>query len=110
MAEFTITEQQMMMQDLNEQQRMLFMSQYESVKKDRGTVLILSVLLGGMGVDRFMIGDVGMGMLKLFTFGLCGILWLIDIFTIRGKVDDLNRKKANEIYQGIKLMNNSSRN
>jgi len=110
MAEFTITEQQMMMQDLNEQQKMLFMSQYESAKKDRGTVLILSVLLGTFGVDRFMIGDVGMGMLKLFTVGLCGILWLIDIFTIRGKVDDLNRKNANEIYQGIKLMSNNSKN
>ena len=110
MAEFTITEQQMMMQDLNEQQRMLFMSQYDSVKKDRGTVLVLSVLLGGMGVDRFMIGDVGMGILKLLTLGLCGILWLIDIFTIRGKVDDLNRKNANEIYQGIKLMSSSPRN
>ena len=110
MAEFTITEQQMMMQDLSDQQKMLFTSQYESVKKDRGTVLILSVLLGTVGVDRFMIGDVGMGMLKLFTFGLCGILWLIDIFTIRGKVDDLNRKNANEIFQGIKMMNNSSKN
>lgn len=110
MAEFTITEQQMMMQDLSDQQKMLFTSQYESVKKDRGTVLILSVLLGTLGVDRFMIGDVGMGMLKLFTFGLCGILWLIDIFTIRGKVDDLNRKNANEIYQGIKIMSSGSKN
>jgi len=99
-----------MMQDLSEQQRMMFMSQYESAKKDRGTVLILSVLLGTLGVDRFMIGDIGMGMLKLFTFGLCGVLWLIDIFSIRGKVDDLNRKNANEIYQGIKLMSNSPRN
>jgi TM2 domain-containing membrane protein YozV len=104
MAEFTITEQQMMMQDLTDQQKMLFTSQYESVKKDRGTVLILSVLLGTAGVDRFMIGDLGMGLLKLFTAGLCGILWLIDIFTIRGRVDDLNRKNAYEIYQGIKVM------
>jgi hypothetical protein len=44
------------------------------------------------------------------TLGLCGILWLIDIFTIRGKVDDLNRKNANEIYQGIKLMSSSPKN
>jgi len=110
MAEFTITEQQMMMQDLTDQQKMLFSSQYESVKKDRSTVLILSVLLGTLGVDRFMIGDVGMGLLKLFTFGLCGILWLIDIFTIRGKADDLNRKNANEIYQGIKMMSSNSKN
>lgn len=104
MAEFTITEQQIMMQELTDQQKLLFMGQYDSAKKDRGTVLILSVLFGTLGVDRFMIGDIGMGLLKLLTFGLCGILWLIDIFTIRGKVDDLNRKNANEIYQGIKLM------
>ena len=110
MAEFTITEQQKMIEDLTDQQIMLFTSQYESVKKDRGTVLILSVLLGTLGIDRFMIGDIGMGMLKLFTFGLCGILWLIDIFTIRGKVDDLNRKNANEIYQGIKVMKSRSSN
>ncbi len=103
MAEFTPTEQQMMIQDLTDQQKLLFTTQYDSVKKDRGMVLILSVILGTLGVDRFMIGEVGMGLLKLFTFGLCGILWLIDIFTIRGKVDDLNRKTATEIYQAIKM-------
>jgi hypothetical protein len=43
-----------------------------------------------------------MGLLKLCTFGLCGILWMIDIFTIREKVDDFNRKNANEILQGIR--------
>jgi TM2 domain-containing membrane protein YozV len=107
MAEFTITEQQMMMKDLSDQQRMLFSGQYDSVKKDRNTVLILSVLLGTLGVDRFMIGDVGMGILKLFTFGLCGLLWLYDIFTIRGRADELNRKNANEVYQGIKMMGSS---
>ena len=110
MAEFSITEQQMMMQDLSDQQRMLFTSLYESVKKYRGIVLVLSVLLGTLGVDRFMIGDLGMGILKLLTFGLCGILWLIDIFTIRGKVDALNRKNANEIYQGIKIMRSGPKN
>lgn len=104
MAEFTITEQQMLIQDLSEQQQMLFSSQYQSAKKERDTVLILSVILGYLGVDRFMVGDMGMGLLKLFTVGLCGLLWLFDIFTIRGKVDELNRKHANEIYQGIKMM------
>lgn len=104
MPEFSITEQQMMMQDLDDQQRMLFMNQYDSVKKDRGMVLILSVLFGAFGVDRFLVGDIGLGILKLLTLGLCGIMWLIDLFLIRGRVDELNRKNANEIYQGIKLM------
>ncbi len=103
MAEFSIIEQQMMMKDLTDQQKMLFSSQFDSAKKDRNTILILSVFLGSWGIDRFMIGDMGMGILKLLTLGLCGILWLIDLFLIRGKVDEFNRKKANEILAGIKL-------
>ncbi len=51
---------------------------------------IISVLLGGCGIDRFMIGDIGMGVLKLLTGGLCGVLWLIDIFTISKKVKNKN--------------------
>ena len=93
MAEFSIIEQQ----------KMLFSSQCDSAKKDRNTILILSIFLGGWGIDRFMIGDIGMGVLKLLTFGLCGVLWLIDLFLIRGKVDEYNRKKANEIISGIKI-------
>jgi TM2 domain-containing membrane protein YozV len=71
--------------------------------KDRNTVLILSVLLGGSGIDRFYIGDVGMGLLKLFTLGGCGILWLIDLFIIRDRADDHNRAKAQEILAGIRM-------
>lgn len=103
MAEFSITEQQIMMKDLTDQQKMLFSSQFDSAKKDRNTVLILSVLLGSWGIDRFMIGDIGMGILKLLTLGLCGILWLVDLFLIRGKVDEYNRKKATEILMSIKM-------
>ena len=103
MSEFTIAEQQMMMKDLNDQQKMLFTSQFDSAKKDRNMILILSVLFGTWGIDRFLIGDIGMGILKLLTLGLCGILWLVDLFLIRGKVDEYNRKKATEILAGIKM-------
>ena len=104
MTEFSITEQQMMTKGLSPEQAMLFNSQLSSVKKDRDTVLILSVILGYWGVDRFYVGDMGMGLLKLFTFGGCGILWLIDIFTIRGRADEYNRNKAAEILSGVRMM------
>lgn len=82
---------------------MLFVSQFDSVKKDPGTVLILSVLFGVWGVDRFMLGDMGMGLVKLFTFGGCGIIALIDWFTTKARTNAFNRSKANEIAQSIQL-------
>jgi TM2 domain-containing membrane protein YozV len=104
MAELTMIEQQMMAKDLSPEQRMLFNSQLSSSLKDRNTVLILSVIFGGWGVDRFFVGDMGMGLIKLFTLGGCGILWLIDIFIIRDRADGYNRDKAREILSGVRMM------
>lgn len=50
--------------------------------KSKTTALILSVLVGGLGVDRFYLGYTGMGVLKLLTAGCFGILWIIDIVNI----------------------------
>lgn len=58
--------------------------------KDPTTILIISIFLGGLGVDRFMLGEAGMGVLKLLTGGVCGILWLIDLFTVQKKAKDKN--------------------
>ena len=58
--------------------------------KDPTTLLIISLFLGGLGVDRFMLGDTGMGILKLLTGGCCGILTIIDWFTVSKKTKELN--------------------
>ncbi|MEA5060440.1 hypothetical protein SDC9_186328 [bioreactor metagenome] len=57
--------------------------------KSKTTALILSILLGEIGVDRFYLGYVGLGILKLITVGGFGIWWLIDIIMIAtGKMTD----------------------
>jgi TM2 domain-containing membrane protein YozV len=49
---------------------------------DWTVALILSILLGELGVDRFYTGSIMLGILKLITFGGCGIWWIVDIILI----------------------------
>ena len=58
--------------------------------KDPTTLLLLSIFLGSFGVDRFMLKETGIGVLKLLTGGVCGILTIIDWFSIQNKTKDLN--------------------
>ena len=61
--------------------------------KDPTTLLLVSIFLGELGIDRFMLGDTGRGILKLLTAGCCGILAIIDWFQIQKKTRELNFNK-----------------
>ena len=67
-----------------------FLSLQACELKEPTTLTIISIFLGSLGVDRFMLGDIGMGILKLLTGGCCGVLTLIDWFTIGRKVKQNN--------------------
>ncbi len=58
--------------------------------QDPTTFLLISIFLGLFGIDRFMLNDTGMGLLKLLTMSCCGILMIIDWFVITKKVKELN--------------------
>lgn len=60
---------------------------------------ILSLLLGGLGIDRFYLGKIGTGILKLVTGGGAGVWWLIDlILTLAGAAKD----KSGRVVRGSK--------
>lgn len=59
-------------------------SQIPGVFSDKSwtTALLLSIFLGGIGIDRFYLGHTGLGIAKLLTLGGCGIWALIDLVLI----------------------------
>jgi hypothetical protein len=52
--------------------------------KNKTVALILCIFLGILGAHKFYVGKTGMGLIYLFTGGICGIGWIIDIFLIIG--------------------------
>lgn len=50
--------------------------------RNRLIALVLCLFLGMFGVHKFYLGRIGMGFLYLFTYGVFGIGWLIDIFVL----------------------------
>ena len=58
--------------------------------KDPTTSLIVSLLAGSLGIDRFIIGDIGLGVGKLLTCGGFGIWAIVDWFLIMGSTREKN--------------------
>jgi TM2 domain-containing membrane protein YozV len=62
--------------------------------KDPTISLIISILIGALAIDRFLIGDIGLGIAKLLTIGI----WVIvDWFLIMGRT----KEKNFEMFQQI---------
>lgn len=55
----------------------------EKVKKNWTVALVLSIVLGALGADRFYLGQIGLGVAKLLLCWVTfGVWWLVDIYLI----------------------------
>ena len=54
----------------------------ETVELNWIVTLLMSIIFGGLGVDRFMMRQIGLGLLKLCTLGGFGAWWIVDIILI----------------------------
>jgi hypothetical protein len=64
---------------------------------DPTTSIIVSILGGALGIDRFIIGDTGLGIGKLLTCGGLGIWTIIDWFLIMGATREKNMTKLQQV-------------
>lgn len=95
---------QNMIRELDDQKAQQFALLYNARRKDPQLIL-LTTLLGFIviaGVQRFIIGQIGMGLLYLFTGGLCLIGTIIDLINYKKLAFEYNFKVANEVLVLVK--------
>lgn len=61
--------------------------------KNPTVVFLFAFFLGGLGVDRFWLGETGLGVVKLITCAGAGIWGLIDLFTVMNRAKMYNYNK-----------------
>jgi TM2 domain-containing membrane protein YozV len=90
-------------EDMSDEKAKLFSTIYKSRRRDPILLLILALigLLGVAGIHRFLVGQIGMGILYVFTGGLCFIGTIVDMINYKNFAFEYNRKIAQQIITEI---------
>lgn len=90
---------QALLKDMDDDRARSFAGVYRSRRKDPQVILI-TALLGLVvvaGIHRFLMGQIGMGLLYLFTAGLCFIGTIVDLVNYQKLAFEHNQRVANEV-------------
>ena len=92
--------------DLNDDQQSNFLMVYNSRRKDPQLIMICTLIgfIGISGVQRFLVNQIGMGILYLFTAGLCVVGTIIDLINYQKIALEYNQKMVVESIQMAKNM------
>lgn len=95
---------QTLVKDMDDEKLQMFANSYRSRRKDPTTLLIvcLAGFLGIAGIHRFMVGQMGMGILYLLTGGFCGIGTIIDIINAKKIALTFNQTQAQQVAMMVK--------
>ena len=85
----------------SELERLKFAIRFERRYTDPFSVLMLSIAFGSFGVDRFYIGNKGLGFGKLCTLGGLGVWTVIDWFLILKATGRRNSMVAQQIHDSL---------
>lgn len=93
-----LTYLQSLVKDMSDLQQKNFFMIYQGKRKDPQTILICSIvgLVFIPGLQRFLLGQIGMGILYLLTFGLCFIGSIVDLVNNKKMTLEYNQKAAYE--------------
>ena len=89
----------MMIRNIPSEKQMVYLMQFNSVKKNPTTSVLLALFLGGLGAHKFYLNKTGLGVLYLlfcWTY-IPAFIALIEAFLIAGQTADYNEQKAREI-------------
>jgi len=78
-----------------------FLSEFSRVEKNPVALYGWNIWLGFLGIDRFIVGDILLGILKLITFGGFGLWVIVDYFLIGNRTRTKNLEKARWIQQNM---------
>ncbi|WP_347157214.1 TM2 domain-containing protein [Pontibacter chitinilyticus] len=89
---------QSLVQDMPQAEAQQFANIYRARRKEPKLVLITAIIgfFGVAGVHRFLLGQIGMGLLYFFTGGLCLVGTIIDMINHKRLAFEYNVKEAQQ--------------
>lgn len=90
---------QNILKDMDDEKARSFANVYRSRRKEPMLVLVCALIgfVAIAGVHRFILNQIGMGILYLFTGGLCLIGTIVDLVNYQKLAFEYNRQVANEV-------------
>lgn len=92
--------------EMSDSQLQQFAMMYRARRKDPQMILLLTLagFVGFAGINRFVLGQVGMGVLYLLTAGLCLVGTIVDLVNYKKMTTSYNQRQAYEVANMMRMM------